>query len=93
MPDEYFDMLPKHYYAKVEGHNNRKQHEAEILRQQAFIIVSPYLKEGSNYNSFKSIWPLWFEERIELIIPEFSEEDLLKHKQRHKEIVERKKKK
>lgn len=93
MPDEYFDMLPRHYYAKIEGYNNRRKHEAEILRQQAFIITSPYLKEGSSYNYFKSVWPLWFDEIIDEKIPELTGEQLKAIKEQHKQIIAKKKKK
>ncbi len=70
-------MLPKDYYAKVEGYNNKKRFEAELIRQHAFITVSPYIKQGTNYDSFKGSFPLQWDERIEQgSVPKMTQEEV-----------------
>ncbi len=66
-PQEYYNMLPKDYYAKVDGYNNKQRFKAELIRQHAFITVSPYIKQGTTYNSFKGSFPLPFDEIIEQV--------------------------
>jgi hypothetical protein len=57
-------MLPKHYYAIVEGYNNKEKKKAEIIRKHAFFSQVG-LKDGTTYGGFKNMWPLWFDEEAE----------------------------
>jgi hypothetical protein len=70
-------MLPKDYYAKVEGYNNKKRFEANLVRQHAFQIVGLYQSQGFNYNSFKNYFPLQWDELIEpVIMPKMTQEEI-----------------
>lgn len=83
MPDDYFDMLPAHYYAKVEGYNNKRKHDAELMRQQAFILIGHKLKQGTTYESFKRNWVLWYDEQQERETFVMTEEQIKAVLERH----------
>ncbi len=45
-----------------EGYENKKHAEQELMRQQTFIIVSPYMDKGAGYQRFKNKWRFGWEQ-------------------------------
>lgn len=44
------------FNALCEGYENKKHAEQELMRQQTFLMVSPYMDKGSGYEKFKRNW-------------------------------------
>ena len=84
-------MSPADFNAMCEGYENKKHAEQELMRQQTFILVSPYMDKGAGYSRFKSRWRFGWEENE---IPEFkplSTEEIEAIKERHKKYLKPKK--
>jgi len=70
-----------------EGYENKKHAEQELMRQQTYMMVSPYMKQGTGYNKFKNGWQFSWET---INIPEFkqpSTEEIEALKARHLKYV------
>lgn len=55
-------MRPADFNALCEGYENKKHAEQELMRQQTFIMVSPYMDKGAGYSRFKNKWRFGWEE-------------------------------
>lgn len=42
--EDYYNMLPKDFAAKIDGYNRKIYHESSLQRKVAFIIISPHVK-------------------------------------------------
>lgn len=74
-----------------EGYENKKRSEQDLMRQQTYMIVSPYMKEGTGYDRFKRGWQFGWEQ-IELPLQKpLSTEEIEAIKLRHAKYIKPKK--
>lgn len=85
-------MSPKDFNAIAEGYENKKHAEQELMRQQTFLIVSPYMDKGSGYSKFKRGWRFGWEENNMPEIKPLSLEEIEQIKLRHSKYLKPKKK-
>lgn len=83
-------MQPVHYFAKVEGYNNKRRKDAELLRQSVFANKAGW--EGAlSYGQFCSrFFPLWFDNINEAQPLEMSKEMMADILNRHKRFHSKK---
>lgn len=66
MPDGFYNMEPRDYYAMVEGYNVKKRGEVATIRTHAFITLMPNLEKGYSFDRFcREVWPLKGDEHSE----------------------------
>jgi hypothetical protein len=81
-------MAPKDYYAIVEGYNNKRRKQAELMRQSVWAGFANW-KDSINYTTFcNRFFPLWFDHKEEFVKMELTkeqaEEIVKRHKKYHK---------
>ena len=83
--NDLFLLTKKEIDALVRGHEIDREEDFERQRASAFLICSPYLKKGTNIQSF---WPLPWDEgyKPKKLDPEELRKDTLKAKERFKKL-------
>lgn len=80
-------MAPKDYYAIVEGYNNKKRKESELLRLAIWASKSTWENSISFSGWCDKFFPLWSDERQEAVAmqltPEQTQDILNRHKKYH----------
>lgn len=61
-PNDYYNMLPKDFAAKIEGYSRRVYRESSDLRKAAFIIISPHIKDLPFERFCREFWSLPLDE-------------------------------
>gem|GEM_PF-3655091 len=57
--DEYYNMLPANFAAKIEGYSRRVYRDEEISRKLAFFCLAPHTVRGFTYQRFcKEYWQI-----------------------------------
>ena len=80
-------MSPADFNAMAEGYENKKHAEQELMRQQTFIIVSPYMTKGAGYDRFKRRWQFGWENEGMPKVRELTEEEIEAIKLRHSKYL------
>lgn len=57
-PQDYYNMLPKDFAAKVTGYTKRLYRQSSELRRAAFIIISPHVTDLPYEKYCREIYPL-----------------------------------
>jgi hypothetical protein len=83
-------MSPRDYYARVDGYNNKRRNNAEILRLSVWASLSNW--QGSiSYNEWAlKYFPLWFDETPDFSPVEVSKEEIENIFKRHDELHKQK---
>lgn len=86
-------MAPNDFNAMCEGYENKQHSAAELMRQQTYMIVSPYLQKGTGYHSFKNMWKFTWEKNNVRPVQVLSSEQIESIKANHQRIIDKNKKK
>jgi hypothetical protein len=84
-------MRPVDFYALVDGYENKKHEWQELMRQQTYILCSPYMPKGGSYHTFKNNWRFGWE-RNDVIIKQPTPEEIELIKKNHARILANKRK-
>jgi hypothetical protein len=82
-------MSPADFNALCEGYENKKHAEHELMRQQTFVLVSPYMDKGSGYERFKARWRFGWENVSVPELQPLTEQEIEAIKERHSKFIKR----
>jgi hypothetical protein len=71
----------------AEGYENKKHKEQELMRQQTFILVSPYMDKSSGYHLFRDRWRFGWEQDNTPEFKPLSDEEIEAIKMRHQKYL------
>lgn len=86
-------MLPRDYYATVEGYNNKQKKKAELLRLSVFASKGSWDGTISYPDWCSRFFPLWFDVIDEREVPMPTEDQMKKLVESHKKFQQNKKNK
>jgi hypothetical protein len=88
MPEVFYRMAPRDYYAIVEGYNNKRRYEAGLLRLSVWASLSNWTGSITFADWCNKFFPLWFDgEHKEDTAPvQMSKEEIAALFERHKTL-------
>lgn len=56
--EQYENEMPKHYFLRVEGYNNKVLEDRRFARMQTFFSLLPHVDKKFGWNEFAKSFPL-----------------------------------
>jgi hypothetical protein len=81
-------MAPNDFNALCEGYENKQHAQQELLRMQTYMLLSPYMKQGSGYDSFKRQWQFGWERKQQVKIEMPSAEKMEEIRINHQRVLD-----